>query len=471
MKTDIDIKRYLNEKIYFTDKNITDLTTYFGTNSALFLASPNNNITKVSEYRNLILQYVGSQIIFDFQKNTKKTFITSAYNLKKVDKIIHCILPKYSDNFAKSALDSLHFAYRELYEITLDNDINTIIIGEDIINPNFDNNYELNKSIEIFIRTTRKILEQFNHNINKIIFNITKDEIFNALLFYLKVYFPRNENEKQTYRKYIPNIPIGIYGDLITNYNISKIKEQITDKPNNELLYNYNDLNGLSFLQQIYYEDSDRLNIVYDDKIYYYKQFYYKNIKNYSIELKGKFEDLNFISFKGTDESRQIFFFYLKLIDWSQMEEMQIDNLLLIYCYQYFKDNYILNKNLSLIFFCNGLENKNFPSKDFLEKLQKILLSLIALKTVDFNHIQIIFFLPDFFFKMFLGCLKLFITNEVSQCIKNVESYDEINDLFYLGLDPDNDIRINSLLDRNVNFYEDVRNILNSRNDLNITDN
>ncbi|MCQ2817041.1 MAG: hypothetical protein MJ252_07230, partial [archaeon] len=452
-------------RLILLNETVINLPEPLPSNSVLFLTSPKVSLISSTEYRNQILQHMGSQILFDFQTNVKKVFLTSSFNFKKVGNVIHCVLPKYSENFINSSLDSLHFTYRELFEICLENNLKTLVIGEDVINPKFENGYNVNNSFDIFLRTIRKILEKFYLNFDKIIFAIKNEDVIKRLLFYFRVYFPRNSEEENISMKYLQNYPIGEFGDLIRNYHIPKISEHIEDKKgfDTNTLYNYNDLNGLTFMQSSMYEDSDRIAMVYDDNLYFSKKYYYKNLKSFSKEIKDKMEDLGFLQYKGTDmEQRQIFFLYMKLINFEIFEGMKIENLLLIFFYEFFKENFQKDKKFSMIFFCNGLEKKNLPSKDLLEIIQKIIESLEALQIVNFKNMEIIFFAPDFFFKMFINMLMIFFKKEIRDCVRTIETYDEINEIYCFELDEQNEKRIDDRLLVNRNFFFDIKEILDA---------
>ena len=180
----------------------------------------------------------------------------------------------------------------------------------------------------------RKCLDKVGNYFKNIIIAIDDDTILNKIDFYMRVFFPRNEEEKNIYKKYIKNIPETEYGDLVmTNRNIT-VSKHIKENEKYIKSISYNDMDNFTFEDNDNKNDSQRIKEIFNEEVDFAKKFYYDNIKHYNEDIESKFENLNFISYKGTDRAkRQIYFVYLKMLDFQKMEEYKLEKDMLLYCY------------------------------------------------------------------------------------------------------------------------------------------
>jgi hypothetical protein len=343
-------------------------------------------------------------------------------------------------------------------DICIEHKYSNIIFGKDIFQPT--DNFPLNEATEVIIRTLRKVLENFNEYFNNIIIAIDDENIFNHLIFYLKIFFPRNKEEEDKYKKFIKPLQTTEYGDLILPHRSIKIDKYIKEKELNNFSYKNNDLFGFDFEEgnNDYINDKQRIGEIFKEEIDFAKKFYYINNREYNEYLETHFDDLNFLQFKGTDmNKRQIFFLYLKLINFNKLEDYQLENDFLLYCYEYFKNNFQNGKNLSLIILCKDIDKINYPPKGIIETVQKMLLSVSTLNAIgDIKNIEICFLLPDFLFKCYYQVIKIFIKNSIIDQIKSYDTYDEFNNDYFLDLDSDLENRINTTLKRITDKYEEI---------------
>jgi hypothetical protein len=343
-------------------------------------------------------------------------------------------------------------------DICIEHKYSNIIFGKDIFQPT--DNFPLNEATEVIIRTLRKVLENFNEYFNNIIIAIDDENIFNHLIFYLKIFFPRNKEEEDKYKKFIKPLQTTEYGDLILPHRSIKIDKYIKEKELNNFNYKNNDLFGFDFEEgnNDYINDKQRIGEIFKEEIDFAKKLYYLNNREYNEYLETHFDDLNFLQFKGTDmNKRQIFFLYLKLINFNKLEDYQIENDFLLYCYEYFKNNFQNGKNLSLIILCKDIDKINYPPKGIIETVQKMLLSVSTLNAIgDIKNIEICFLLPDFLFKCYYQVIKIFIKNSIIDQIKSYDTYDEFNNDYFLDLDSELENRINNTLKRITDKYEEI---------------
>ena len=82
---------------------------------------------------------------------------------------------------------------RNIIDTWVENDFETVIIGKDIFNP--AENFPLNDSVEVVLRTLRRCLDKVGDRIQNIIIAIDEEVIFNTVIFYMKIFFLRNEDE------------------------------------------------------------------------------------------------------------------------------------------------------------------------------------------------------------------------------------------------------------------------------------
>ena len=276
----------------------------------------------------------------------------------------------------------------------------------------------------------------------------------------MKIFFPRNKEEEDKYKKYIKPLQTTDYGDLILPNRSIKIDKYIKEKELSNFNYKNNDLFGFDFEEGIndYINDKQRIGEIFKEEIDFAKKFYYLNNREYNEYLETHFDDLNFLQFKGTDiNKRQIFFLYLKLINFNKLEDYQLENDFLLYCYEYFKNNFQNGKNLSLIILCKDIDKINYPPKGIIETVQKMLLSVSTLNAIgDIKNIEICFLLLDFLFKCYYQVIKIFIKNSIIDQIKSYDTYDEFNNDYFLDLDSDLENRINTTLKRITDKYEEI---------------
>ena len=331
--------KILNEKIYLTpNKTLTIIEGgFFKSIDALALQIPKKHlVTKPSKYRLSIIQKCGEAIYTELSKEPVIALgdyvITNSYSLYKVKNLIHSALPKYSENFTNASLSSLHLSIRNIIDCCIENNFENLILGKDIFNP--AENFPLNESVEVVIRTLRKCLDKVGNYFKNIIIAIDDDTILNKIDFYMRVFFPRNEEEKNIYKKYIKNIPETEYGDLVmTNRNIT-VSKHIKENEKYIKSISYNDMDNFTFEDNDNKNDSQRIKEIFNEEVDFAKKFYYDNIKHYNEDIESKFENLNFISYKGTDRAkRQIYFVYLKMLDFQKMEEYKLEKDMLLYCY------------------------------------------------------------------------------------------------------------------------------------------
>ena len=251
--------KILNEKIYLTpNKTLTIIEGgFFKSIDALALQIPKKHlVTKPSKYRLSIIQKCGEAIYTELSKEPVIALgdyvITNSYSLYKVKNLIHSALPKYSENFTNASLSSLHLSIRNIIDCCIENNFENLILGKDIFNP--AENFPLNESVEVVIRTLRKCLDKVGNYFKNIIIAIDDDTILNKIDFYMRVFFPRNEEEKNIYKKYIKNIPETEYGDLVmTNRNIT-VSKHIKENEKYIKSISYNDMDNFTF------EDNDNKN-------------------------------------------------------------------------------------------------------------------------------------------------------------------------------------------------------------------
>lgn len=310
---------------------------FFKSIDALALQIPKKHlITKPSKYRLSIIQKCGEAIYTELSKEPVIALgdyvITNSYSLYKVKNLIHSALPKYSENFTNASLSSLHLSIRNIIDCCIENNYETLILGKDIFNP--ADNFPLNDSVEVVIRTLRKCLEKVGNYFKNIILAIDDDAILNKVDFYLRIFFPRNEQEQNMFKKYIKNIPETEFGDLVmTNRNIT-VSKHIKENEKYIKSISYSDMENFTFEDNDNKNDSQRIKEIFNEDVDFAKKFYYDNIKHYNEDIENKFENLNFISYKGTDRAkRQIFFVYLKMLDFQKMEEYKLEKDMLLYCY------------------------------------------------------------------------------------------------------------------------------------------
>ena len=142
------------------------------------------------------------------------------------------------------------------------------------------------------------------------------------------------KKKKKFIKKYIKNIPETEYGDLVmTNRNIT-VSKHIKENEKYIKSISYNDMDNFTFEDNDNKNDSQRIKEIFNEEVDFAKKFYYDNIKHYNEDIESKFENLNFISYKGTDRAkRQIYFVYLKMLDFQKMEEYKLEKDMLLYCY------------------------------------------------------------------------------------------------------------------------------------------
>ena len=459
------VRQDLNSKIYIINKKLLTITEceYFGNLDVLILQIPKKHlITKPSDYRINIIQRCGEEIFNELIKNPilspGECILTSSFKLHNVKYLIHSALPKFSFNYSEASYSALHLSIRNSLDICIENNYKNIIFGKDIFQPT--ENFPLNEATEVIIRTLRKVLENFGEYFSNIIIAIDDENIFNTIIFYMKIFFPRNKEEENKYKKYIKPLQTTNFGDLILPQRSIKINKFIKEKDLRNFNFKNNDLIGFDFEEgnNDYINDKIRIGEVFKEEIDFAKKFYYLNNKEYNESLETYFDDLNCLQFKGTDiNKRQIFFLYLKLINFNKLEDYQLENDFLLYCYQYFKNNFQNGKNLSLIILCKDIDKINYPPKGIIETVQKMLLSISTLNAIsDIKNIQICFLLPDFLFKCYYQVIKIFIKNTIIDQIKIYESYEEFNEDYFLDLDNELEKRINNTLSRITDKYEEI---------------
>ena len=187
--------KILNEKIYLTpNKTLTIIEGgFFKSIDALALQIPKKHlVTKPSKYRLSIIQKCGEAIYTELSKEPVIALgdyvITNSYSLYKVKNLIHSALPKYSENFTNASLSSLHLSIRNIIDCCIENNFENLILGKDIFNP--AENFPLNESVEVVIRTLRKCLDKVGNYFKNIIIAIDDDTILNKIDFYMRVFFP-----------------------------------------------------------------------------------------------------------------------------------------------------------------------------------------------------------------------------------------------------------------------------------------
>lgn len=120
------------------------------------------------------------------------------------------------------------------------------------------------------------------------------------------------------------------------------------------------------------------------------------------------------------------------------------------------KMNFQSNRTVSLVFFCKDIEKKHYPPVYIVDTIQKICMSLSTLEHIDLANVDIILFLPGLLFKMYLHFIKMYLPTKLAKNIIILETYDEINQHFYLDIDLDIEQRISNQLILNRNKLGEI---------------
>lgn len=310
-------------------------------------------IKKPTVYRQNIIKRCGEEIYTELSKDPFLSLcdyiVTNSYHLTGVNYLIHTALPKYSSCYSNASKSALHLSIRNVLDLCCENKYSTIILGKDIFNPS--ELFPINESIEVVLRTLRCCLEIIGNEMNKIILCIEDKIIYTNIINQLKIFFPRNNNEEAEYRKHIQPFRQNEYGDLIDPLKTISIRKDFTEidpfkhqKNGHYSFYNtkpsiissYNDLESFDFEENSNQESHDKYKIgrVFKEEVDFAKKFYYDNIIKYNEKIESIFEEMNFITFKGTDfYKRQLFFIYLQLIDFYQLENIGLQNEFLLFTF------------------------------------------------------------------------------------------------------------------------------------------
>lgn len=256
-------------------------------------------------------------------------------------------MPKYSSYYSNASKSALHLSIRNVLDLCCEKKYSTIILGKDVFNPS--ELFPIHDSIEVVLRTLRCCLEIIGNSISKIILSIDDKIIYTNIINQLKIFFPRKNEEEAENRKYIQPLQQTEYGDLIDPSKTISIRKNFTEidpfkqqkngsnnfyttKPT--IISNYNDLESFDFQENRKQDsnDKDKIGRVFKEEIDFAKKFYYDNIVKYNEKIESIFEEMNFITFKGTDfYKRQLFFIYLQLIDFNQLETIGLQNEFLLF--------------------------------------------------------------------------------------------------------------------------------------------
>ena len=464
----------LNKRIFITQNKIITIcgSNYFQTIDALLLQIPKKHLIQTpSNYRINIIQNCGEEIYKNLSENPflspGECLLTSAFKFPGLKYLIHCALPKFSKSYSEASLSALHLSIRNAIDVCCQNDIKKIIIGEDIFKPT--ENFPINLSIEVVLRTFRKCLEELYDYFTHVIICINDGEILNRVVFFLKIFFPRNVEEQNNFNCFIPPNLISKYGDIILSERNIHIEKNIKETKYFEEKKT-NEFDGF-FLEDEnkIFNDNKRISEIFKEEIDYSKKFYYDNIKLFDEEIESKFDDMNFLHFKGTDfNKRQIFFVYLKQINFDKLENYKLENYFLLYCYNYIKNNFQKQKIFSIIFFCNNLEKINFPHKNIIDSIEKLSLSNSVLNSIQIDKINVILLKPNFLFKCYFQFIKVFIKNILLDKIRIIENYEDFNKEFFMDLDDGIEKRIQQNLERNKNIFEELFKRKNDKENENI---
>lgn len=123
------------------------------------------------------------------------------------------------------------------------------------------------------------------------------------------------------------------------------------------------------------------------------------------------------------------------------------------------KMNFQPNRIVSLVFFCKNIEKKHYPPVYIVDTIQKMCMSLSTLEHIDLANVEIIIFLPGLMFKMYLQFIKIYLPAKLNKNMVIYETYEEINQHFYLDIDDDIEQRIRSQLGLNINKYGEIMQI------------
>lgn len=442
---------------------------------ALFLQIPKKHLeTDSSLYRKEIIQRSGREILSELQKTPILTpgecILTSGYRFPNTKYFIHIALPKYSMAFPEASISAVHLGIRNAIDICIENGFSTIILGKDIFKPQA--NFPVKDCVEVILRTFRSCLENVNNEINKIIFCIDNDEIFKVVYFYMTVFFPRNSEELERTKNFVKSFHLNKYGDIILPKRcLSKIRKEINfngsiKNTGEDKWLSFNEVGMIDFDEiENNFNDEEIVKETFNEEIEFSKYFYYKSMRNLDDNIENKFEDLNIISYKGYISNRQIYFFHLRTINFSKLEKYNLLEEFVLFLYKYFQKNYEINKKISLIIFCRDINKDNYPTKSFIDIVQKIVLSVSTLQTINFDNIDINFMMPDFLFKCYFKVIQVIIKDYILDRVSTYENYDELNSTFNYSLNLDENIEkiITTILLKFGTIYEEIAEIKEKR--------
>lgn len=407
----------------------------------LFLQIPKKKIN-ITDYRKKVLAICDDGILREMEKITKLSLcdiiITKSFNFPSVKNFLHVVLPKYSSVYKTSSTSSLHLSIRNAFDQCIENNYKTVLIGKDILKPTKDFPIEL--SIEIIIRTIRKILEYHSEYFTKIIFSIDDEDILQTLFVYLGTFFPHDEEERKLNLDLVRNAKLTKYGDFINGKMESmRVKqdpfERVSEGDNGG--YNsgslYNDLENFDINSSQPKSDIDLITSVFNPSTNFAKWFYFTNKKKYFSTVNEEFDKIGAISYKGTDSTRQIFFYFPKKINFTFLSQAGIENDYALYLYNYISTNYQEEKSFSLIIFCDDLSKDNYPPLSMIETLQKMGLSYSSIDKL--GSVDIVLLQPDIMLKMYYQFIKVNLNSEISKKIRIMNEIKEFNTEYYLGVD------------------------------------
>jgi hypothetical protein len=102
------------------------------------------------------------------------------------------------------------------------------------------------------------------------------------------------------------------------------------------------------------------------------------------------------------------------------------------------KSNIKINTDrIYFILFCQNIQRKNFPTIYLLKTLSNILTSHTIKKITNLDSNGIIFFQPSFIFKMYTYFTRIYIDKQIWNLIEFINTYDELNQKFFLELSED----------------------------------
>lgn len=237
-------------------------------NDVLVLQTHKNMFKKSSGYREGILTKCGDGILDDMQVNwnlsLSECIVTSAHNIGCLHKIMHVVLPKYSNTFQNACESSLHLAARNVIDTSINYNLRSVVLGHELFNPS--KSYPQVLAITIALRTLRRCLDKLGDKFDRLTICVEDKELFDKVREHMKYYFPRNKQEELFYAKFLPDVKETEWGDIILPEREMKIRKEFALNDNGHI---ENDLLPLNKLEAFYSPQRDSISNYQMCVIYY----------------------------------------------------------------------------------------------------------------------------------------------------------------------------------------------------------